>query len=162
VQPASGTPTAGSQLPPPPPRNTSATGQQLAALPPSASPKDEYDLAYGYVLRKDYALAEQAFRDFLKKYPSERLAPDAQYWLGESLYQRQRYRDAGESFLAVTTKYDRSGKAPEALLRLGQSLAMLGNNEQACATFGEVGRRFPTAAASIKRSVEREMQKDHC
>ena len=94
-----------SQLPPPPARNTSATGEQLATLPPSATPQDEYDMAYGYVLHKDYALAEQAFRDFLRKYPNERLVPDAQYWLGESLFQRQRYRDAAESFLAVSTKY---------------------------------------------------------
>ena len=28
---------------------------------------DEYDLAYGYILRKDYALAEEAFRDFLQE-----------------------------------------------------------------------------------------------
>ena len=79
---------------------------QLATLPPSASPQDEYDMAYGYVLHKDYALAEQAFRDFLRKYPNDRLVPDAQYWLGESLFQRQRYRDAAESFLAVSTKYE--------------------------------------------------------
>ena len=87
-----------------PHRNAPAAGR-LATLPPSASPQDEYDLAYGYILRKDYALAEQAFRDFLKKYPNERLLPDAQYWLGESFYQRQRYRDAAESFLAVSTKH---------------------------------------------------------
>ena len=118
-------PMAPSQLPPPPARNTSATGAQLATLPPSATPKDEYDMAYGYVLHKDYALAEQAFRDFLRKYPNERLVPDAQYWLGESLFQRQRYRDAAESFLAVSTKFEHSGKAPDALLRLGQSLAAL-------------------------------------
>jgi len=160
TQPVSGMP--GSQLPPPPPRNTSATGQQLAALPPSASPKDEYDLAYGYVLRKDYALAEQAFRDFLKKNPGDHLAPEAQYWLGESLYQRQRYRDAGESFLAVTTKYSRSGKAPDALLRLGQSLAAMHQKEAACATFGEVARKYPRASATVKRGVTQEQKREHC
>ena len=111
------------QLPPPPDRNTGAPGAQLATLPPSATPQDEYDMAYGYVLHKDYALAEQAFRDFLRKYPDERLVPDAQYWLGESLFQHQRYRDAAESFLAVSTKFENSGKAPDSLLRLGQSLA---------------------------------------
>ncbi|HEX5509420.1 MAG TPA: tol-pal system protein YbgF [Pseudolabrys sp.] len=153
---------AGSQLPAPPPRNVSATGQQLATLPPSASPQDEYDLAYGYVLHKDYALAEQAFRDFLKKYPSEHLAPDAQYWLGESLYQRQRYRDAGESFLAVTTKYEHSGKAPEALLRLGQSLAAMHQKEAACATFGEVARKYPRASTSVKRGATQEQKREHC
>jgi len=151
-----------SQLPPPPPRNTSATGTQLATLPPSARPQDEYDMAYGYVLHKDYSLAEQAFRDFLRKYPNERLVPDAQYWLGESLYQQQRYRDAAESFLAVSTKFERAGKAPDALLRLGQSLAALDKKEAACATLAEVGRKYPRASAGVKRSVAQEQKRVHC
>jgi tol-pal system protein YbgF len=152
-----------SQLPPPPPRNVSATGmQQLATLPPSARPQDEYDMAYGYVLHKDYSLAEQAFRDFLRKYPNERLVPDAQYWLGESLFQQQRYRDAAESFLAVSTKYEHAGKAPDSLLRLGQSLAGLNKKEAACATLAEVGRKYPKASASVKRSVTQEQKRVHC
>ena len=85
----------------------------------------------------------QAFRDFLKKHPDERLVPDAQYWLGESLFQRQHYRDAAESFLAVSTKYEHAGKAPDALLRLGQSLAAMHQKEAACATLAEVGRKYP-------------------
>ncbi len=152
------------QLPPPPPRNTSATGtqQQLATLPPSARPKDEYDLAYGYVLTKNYALAVQAFRDFLRKYPKERLVPEAEYWLGESFYQQQHYRDAAKSFLAVSTKYERSARAPEALLRLGQSLAAMHRKEAACATFAEVKRKYPRAPASVKRSVAQEQKRVHC
>jgi tol-pal system protein YbgF len=160
AQPPAAQPQA-SQLPPPP-RNTSATGVQLATLPPSASPKDEYQLAYGYVLHKDYALAEQAFRDFLRKYPNERLLPEAQYWLGESQFQQQRYRDAAESFLAISTKFEQSGKAPEALLRLGQSLAALHQKEAACATFAEVGRKYPRASSSVKRGVAQEQQRAHC
>ncbi len=156
AQPQSG------QLPPPPPSNPNAPGAQLATLPPSSSPHDEYQLAYGYVLHKDYGLAEQAFRDFIRKYPSEKLLPDAQYWLGESQFQQQRYRDAAESFLAVSTKYERSAKAPDALLRLGQSLAALHQKEAACATLAEVGRKFPHASASVKRGVAQEQKRDHC
>ena len=151
------------QLPPVmAPRNVATPAPQLATLPPSASSQDEYDLAYGYVLRKDYALAEQTFRDFLRKFPNERLVPDAQYWLGESLFQRQRYRDAAESFLAVSTKYEKSGKAPDSLLRLGQSLAALNQKEAACATLAEVGRKFPRASASVKRGVAQEQKRVHC
>jgi tol-pal system protein YbgF len=148
--------------PPSPPRNVDAGGTQLATLPPTASPQDEYDLAYGYVLHKDYALAEQAFRDFLRKYPDGKLVPDAQYWLGESMFQRQRYRDAAESFLAVSTKYESSGKAPESLLRLGQSLAALNQKEAACATLAEVGRKFPRASATVKKNVTQEQKRAHC
>src|SRR6476659_5946199 len=151
--------------PPPQVRNVlqaTPNNQQLATLPPSASPQDEYDMAYGYVLHKDYSLAEQSFRDFLKKYPNERLVPEAQYWLGESLFQQQRYRDAAESFLGVSTKFERTGKAPDALLRLGQSLAAMNQKEAACATLAEVGRKYPRASAGVKRGVEQELKRAHC
>jgi len=153
---------ASGQLPPPPPAHPSATGPRLATLPPSARPQDEYDLAYGYVLHKDYGLATQAFRDFVRKYPNEKLVPDAQYWMGEALYQQQHYRDAAEAFLAVSTKYEHSGKAPDSLLRLGQSLAALKKKEAACATLAEVGRKYPKASGSVKRSVAQEQKRVHC
>ncbi len=154
---------AGSAQPLPPPRNPNAGGPQVAMVePPSGTPKDEYDLAYGYVLRKDYALAEQTFRSYLRKFPSDRLVPDANYWLGESMFQQQHFRDAAESFLTVTTKYETAGKAPESLLRLGQSLAALGEKEAACAALGEVGRKYPRASVSVKQGVDREQKRAHC
>jgi tol-pal system protein YbgF len=150
-----------SVLPPPPPRNPNGTGA-LTTLPPSASPRDEFDLGVGYIQRKDYALAEETMRNFARKYPSDPLMADAQFWLGESFFQRQLYRDAAESFLAVTTKFDRSAKAPDALLRLGQSLAALKEKEAACAAFGEVARKYPHAANNIKQAVDREQKRVKC
>ena len=160
--PATGTAPPAVNAGPPQPRNPSATGDQMATLPPSQSPKDEYDLAYGYVLRKDYALAEQAFRTFLAKNPSDRLAPDARYWLGETLFQRQRYQDAADSFLIVVRNFEHAGKAPDSLLRLGQSLAAIGQKEMACASLGEVERKYPRASASVKRGVAQEQKRARC
>lgn len=134
----------------------------LATLPPSATPRDEFDLGIGYMQRKDYALAEQTMKNFAAKYPSDPLLGDAQYWLGESYFQRQQYRDSAEAFLAVTTKYDKSAKAPDALLRLGQSLAALKEKEAACAAFGEVGRKYPRASAGVKAAVDREQKRVKC
>jgi tol-pal system protein YbgF len=148
-------------LPPPPPRNANATGA-LTTLPPSATPRDEFDLGVGYIQRRDYALAEETMRNFAKKYPSDPMIADAQYWLGESFFQRQLYRDAAESFLSVTTKFNRSAKAPDALLRLGQSLAALKEREAACAAFGEVTRKYPHASGSIKQAVDHEQKRAKC
>jgi tol-pal system protein YbgF len=154
---------ASGALPAPPPRNPSATGPALASVAPAtATPKDDYDQAYGYVLRKDYALAEDAFRNFVRKYPSDRLTPDAHYWLGEAMFQRQRYRDAAESFLTVSTKYETTGKAPDSLLRLGQSLAALGEREAACAALAEIGRKYPRSSVGVKQGVEREQKRVRC
>ncbi|WP_315835523.1 tol-pal system protein YbgF [Bradyrhizobium prioriisuperbiae] len=134
----------------------------LTTLPPGATPKDEFDLGIGYIQRKDYALAEETMRNFVQKYPSDRLMADAQYWLGESMFQRQRYRDAAESFLNVTTKFETSAKAPDALLRLGQSLAALKEKEAACAALGEVARKYPRASAGVKQGVDREQKRVKC
>ncbi len=41
----------------------------LTTLPPSATPKDEFDLGIGYMQRKDYALAEETMSNFAQKYP---------------------------------------------------------------------------------------------
>jgi len=155
-----GGPYQGGAALPPPSRNPN--GSERLVMAPSNSPKDEFDLAYGYVLRKDYALAEDSFRSFLRTYPNDRLAADAHYWLGESLFQRQRYRDAAESFLTVSTRYETAAKAPEAMVRLGQSLAALGEKNAACGTFGEIGRKYPRAGATVKQMAEREQKRVGC
>jgi tol-pal system protein YbgF len=134
----------------------------LTTLPPSATPKDEFDLGIGYMQRKDYALAEETMKNFAQKYPSNPLIADSQYWLGESYFQRQQYRDAAEAFLGVTTKFDKSAKAPDALLRLGQSLAALKEKEAACAALGEVTRKYPRASTGVKAAVDREQKRVKC
>ena len=83
-----------------PPRGPASAA--LTTLPPSATPKDEFDLGIGYMQRKDYALAAETMKNFAQKYPSDALIADSQYWLGESYFQRQQYRDAAEAFLGVT------------------------------------------------------------
>ena len=152
---------AAGTLPAPPPRNLNGTGA-LTTLPPSATPRDEFDLGVGYIERKDYALAAETMRNFTRKYPGDPLVADAQFWLGESFYQRQSYREAAEAFLSVTTKYAHSAKATDALLRLGQSLAALKEKEAACAAFGEVTRKYPHSAANIKQAVAREQKRTKC
>lgn len=137
-------------------------GAQVAALPPSGSARDMFDLAAGYMQRQDYAAADPALRQFLQAHPADRLVPEATYLLGESLFQRQDYKDAAENFLQVSTKYPNAPRAPEALLRLGQSLAGLNEREAACATLGEVDRKYPRAASTIRQAVEREQKRVGC
>ena len=84
------------------------------------------------MLRQDYEGAELAFRAFLSAHGRDRLAPNATYWLGESLFQRQRHREAAEQFLRLSTDFPQAQVAPNALQRLGQSLAALGERTAAC------------------------------
>ena len=148
-------------LPPPSQRNPGTTGAP-ETQPPAQTPRGVYDLGYGYLLHKDYALAEETLREFLQRYPKDRMAADAQFWLGESMFQRQNYRDAATAFLDMSKKYETHPKAPDALLRLGQSLAALHERELACATLSEVARKYPRASNSVKQATEREQKRAGC
>lgn len=157
-----GRPLAGGSNPPLPRGPIPSGGYAVATAPPTQSPRDSFDMGYGYMQRRDYALAAESFRDFLRRYPADRMAADAQYWLAESLYLRQSYRDAADAFLVVSKKYETSPKAPDALLRLGQSLAAISEKELACATFGEVVRKYPRVSPNVRQAVEREQKRVHC
>ncbi|MGE3626907.1 MAG: tol-pal system protein YbgF [Hyphomicrobiales bacterium] len=138
-----------------------APAGQTAALPP-AQARALYDQAYGNLVRRDYASAEQGFRMFLSNFPSDALAGNAQYWLGETYFMRNQYKQAADSFLKAYQRYPNSSKAAESLLRLGTSLAQLGNKEDACATIAEVGRKFPDAADYLKQRAATEARRAGC
>jgi len=153
-------------------RSPSPSGAPKPADPPPVvissgvgftdGPREQFNSAVEAYKAGQYADAEAQLRAFLSANATHRLAPDAIFFLGETYLQRSRPREAAEQYLKLSTDFSRSSRAPDGMMRLGQSLAMLGNSEQACATFAEVGKRYPTASSQVKKTVEREMQKDHC
>ena len=142
------------------PGGLSPASPLTAAL--SGSPRDEYDLSYGYILTSDYDLAEQSFRVWLDAFGDHELALDARFWLAESLYQQGKNREAANGFLEVYKGAPDSRKAPDALMKLGVSLAALGEREAACATFSEMNNKFPDASSILTDRVAREAKKAGC
>lgn len=135
---------------------------QVAALPMTGNPQNDYDTAYGHILRGEFSAAEASFRQFLAHYPNDELAGNAQYWLGESLFARARYRDAADAFLAGYTEHSDGAKAPDSLFKLGLSLKELGQREAACATLSEIGNRYPNAPQAVRERARTEMEKSGC
>jgi tol-pal system protein YbgF len=133
----------------------------IASLAPGST-RSEYEADFGLYKSGQFDAAATAFTAFLVKYPRDRLVPDATYFLGESYARLGRHREAAEQFLRMTTDYTRSTRAPDALLRLGIALNALGAKEQACATYQEVDRKFPTASPDVRTGVERELKRARC
>jgi tol-pal system protein YbgF len=133
-------------------------------LPPVAgeSPKQIYEIAYGQLLQQDYGAAESSFSEFLVRYPTDPLAGNAQYWLGETYFVRGQYKAAAGAFLKGYQQYGRSSKAPESLLKLAVALDRLGQREAACSSFGELGQKFPNAAPAIRARAISERQRLGC
>jgi tol-pal system protein YbgF len=134
----------------------------LGAVQVAGTPTDVYNRAYQYVLDGDYVQAEQSFRAFLVAFPTDKRAPDAQYWIGDSLFQRGLYREAGQEFNSGYRAYPKSGKAPDSLLRLGMSLTQLGQREAACAVYSELVKRYPDAPHALLQKVKAEQASGTC
>jgi tol-pal system protein YbgF len=110
------------------------------------------------VQRRDYEQAEATFREFLRNYPNDAKAPEAQYWLGESLFQRRQYTDAADRFYTIYKEAPQSAKAPESMMKLGMALNGMGKKEEACATIAEAGRKYQR----IKAQTDRELKRISC
>jgi tol-pal system protein YbgF len=159
--PPAGTPLELGKAPPSAPAATGPliTSSGVAMLD---APREQFNTALQAFQTGQYQQAEDGFKAFMAANSGHRLTPDAIFYIGETYFQRSRAREAAEQYLKITTDYAKSSRAPESMVRLGQTLAALGNAEQACATFTEFGKRYPSATASVKRLAEREMAKDHC
>ena len=140
---------------------TTCTGDGSTTGGPGST-RGEYEADYTLYKNAQYDAAITGFNDFLNKYPRDRLVPDATYFLGESYARLGRHREAAEQFLKLSTDYTKSNRAPDALLRLGMALNALGAGAQACATYQEVDRKYPTAGPDLRAAVDRELKRAHC
>lgn len=126
-----------------------------------ATPKEQYDYAYGLVM-KDRDAAEKALQAFVKAHPSDALTGNAYYWLGETYFVKGDYKQAAVQFLDGYRKFPKSDKAAHNLLKLGMSLARTDDVKSACAAFGKLQQEYPGADTTIKRALQTEKQKAKC
>jgi len=145
-----------------------ANTQTAAAQPPAEAAGDPavsrqaYETAYGFLLQQDYGAAESAFDEFLKRFPADTLAGNAQFWLGETYYVRGQFKPAAAAFLKGYQTYNRSTKAPDSLLKLAMSLNKLGQKDAACSSLSELTTRFPAASVDVKSKAVSEKQRLGC
>lgn len=122
----------------------------------------QFQAAYNAVVSGDYAFAEEQFREFVAENPSSAQAPDATYWLGESLIRRNAYDEAANVLLTGFETYPTSSRAPDLLFKLGVALHGAGEFDTACRTYSEVLRRYPEASAAFREDVTSEQARAGC
>ena len=134
-----------------------------AAAPTAAASADQlYDDAFKKLQEGDYAGAERGFRTFVQRNPQNKLAGNAQYWLGETYYARRDYQNAMTAFAEGYKNYRTSQKGPDNLLKLGITLSALNRKQDACAMFARFTQDYPRATDLQKRRIDQERQKNGC
>lgn len=143
---------------------TQVQGMNPAAARPAAvqPAADAYENGMALMNAKQYDQAEMAFRQFLTANPRSPNVSNAHYWLGESYLKRNRFTDAAEQYLTIYQSYPKASIAPDALVKLAVSLRGMGQKAQACATLGEVGRKYPNASSEVRAAVGREQKRAAC
>lgn len=146
-----------------PPTDTAGTASRAAADSVARAALDSamrqpgpaqlYQSGVDLLKRGSNATARTVFQELLSVYPGSDLAPDAQYYIAESLDKEKNLAGADAAYGAVVTKYPDSRWAATALYKQAQIAVAQGNIAEAKKKLEEVIKRFP-------RSNEAELAAD--
>jgi tol-pal system protein YbgF len=137
------------------PGGSGPAGNNPSAAAP-AMPPISADTLYQNGLRDyqtgNYDLAHQEFTDYIRNFPSNDLASNAQFYLGEILYAQGDYKKAINAYDAVLANYPHSFKLSDSLLKKAMAEQDLSMRTAAIRDYRDVIRRFPGSDASRRAS----------
>ena len=116
----------------------------------------DFDRAKAALDSGTFRSAADLFDTFAKSYPGGSLTARAQMLQGDALAGLGDTQNAARAYLESFSGAPSGAVAPEALYKLGLSLSQLGQVNEACITLGEVGVRFPDAAAAADANAQRQ------
>jgi tol-pal system protein YbgF len=139
------TPPAGSRPAPGSNPSASQTARPDTAAAASNTPGPSQLFVNGrdQLTRGSSATARTLFQELLTKYPESDYAPDAQFWIAESLAKENNVAAADAAYAAVVSTYPNAPKAPTALYKRAQLLIKQGNTPQARQLLEQVIARYP-------------------
>ncbi|HTR46787.1 MAG TPA: tol-pal system protein YbgF [Verrucomicrobiae bacterium] len=121
-------------------------GPTGATMAPPAMPPISADTLYQNALRDftggKYDLARQEFSDYIKTFPSNDLASNAQFYLGEVSYAQGDFKNAVAAYDTVLVNYPNSFKLAASLLKKGLAELELGMKTSGTRDLREVVRRY--------------------
>ena len=136
-------------------QEAAAAAEKPAADGVSAPETKAYEAALNQFKLGNYPLAISAFQGFMVTYPSSKLAPSAQYWIGNAHYAQRDFKQAIAAQQRVLTQWPDDPKAPDALLNMATAQEAAGDRRGAQKSLEALLARYPTspAAASAKQRL---------
>jgi len=101
-------------------------------------------------------------KSFVEQHPTDPMAGNAQYWLGETYYTRNRFLEAASAFAEGYKRYPKSAKAADDLLKLAMALGRANQKQNACVALAQLDHDFPKPGAAIKDHAAAEKKRLGC
>lgn len=131
------------------PSRVSVDGREFVADP---AEKQEFDAALAVMRKGEFAPAQAAFTNFLKRYPQSGYKAPALFWLGNAQYALRNYRDALVNFRALVAADPEHMRAPEAVLAVANCQVELKDVKAARKTLEDLVKAYPQSeAASVAK-----------
>ena len=126
-----------------------------AEQPASPAETRAYEAALNQFKLGNYPLAISAFQGFMVTYPTSKLAPSAQYWIGNAHYAQRDFKQAIAAQQRVLAQWPEDAKAPDALLNIASAQEAAGDRRGAQKSLEALLAKYPSspAAASAKQRL---------
>jgi len=111
--------------------------------PAGPGPATLYKLAFDQMTRGSHGTARTGFQDLLNQYPTSDLAPDAQYYIGETFQAEGNSVAADSVYSLVVTTYPKATRAATALYKHGLFLQKAKRDGEARKVFQSVIDKYP-------------------
>jgi tol-pal system protein YbgF len=141
----------------PVPESSETPAAAAAEAPPRVASREEqarevraYDAASNLFRRNDFASAIEAFRAFVRDYPSSQLASNAIYWIGISYANLRDLPKAMAAQQEILSRHPQSPKAPDAMLAIAAIQVEQGDHGSARNTLEDIIARHPGSEAAGK------------
>jgi len=120
------------------------------SAPAPGSATETYLRAFSDYASGRYPQAIAGFEEFLRAFPDNEYASNAQFWIGECYYAQQNYEQAAVEFMKMATRYPQSTRTPDALLKTASAYQKLGRGDEARQLMNLLRERYPQSAAAQK------------
>lgn len=119
--------------------------------------KADFEAALGIFRGGQFAQAQTAFADFVKRYPQSGYNASALFWLGNAQYATRNFNEAIANFRSMLSLAPDHAKAPEAVLSIANCQIELKDNRAARRTLEDLLKAYPQseAAAAGKERLAR-------
>jgi tol-pal system protein YbgF len=120
----------------------------------AGDPQELFDASVAALRRGSVGTARSGFEELIRTSPQHRLAPEAQYNIGQSYEQGREPASAITAYGRVVELYPTSPRAPAALLRMGRLELGRGNRTQARTHFNALVQRYARSAEAGEARTE--------
>ena len=128
------------------PMKVTVDGKEFMADP---TEKRDFESALTTFRKGDFAQAQPAFVDFLKRYPQSGYAPSSLFWLGNAQYATKDYKEAVVNFRSLLAQAPDHVRAPEAVLSIANCQIELKDTRGARKTLEDLGKAYPQSEAAV-------------